>query len=150
MLPVAGIRNASPAARLRARLAAVRRHFAASLGLSIACVALLVGAAQTGTLMVVHDLQPPAGLVAAVIVVLAGLACLWIGSFGFVRLVTRRTGIVSAIATTLAFYGFALPFGTNHTLLSVFALLPPALLATPLLRRVPWPRDIERPRLPLR
>ena len=139
MVPTAGIQNATRRERARAWLGAARRRLRRSLALSMLVLALAVGAAQAAALLGVHDVSPPVPMVAAVIVVLAALACLWVGTFGFVALVTRRPGTITALATTLVFYGLTLPIASGNTLLSLLGLLPPALAAAPLLARLPWP-----------
>jgi hypothetical protein len=148
MLPVAELENTRWTERTRARAAAARRSVGGSLCLATLVLAGVVGIAQALTLFVIHDVAPPPPMVAAAMVILASLACLWIGAFAFVRLVTRRTGTVAALLTTLGFYGLAMPFGTSDPLLTLAGLLPGALLAAPRLARLPWPPEPVRPSLP--
>jgi hypothetical protein len=148
VLPVAELENARWTDRTRARAAAARRTLGGSLCLATLALAAAVGLAQAATLFAIHDILPSPPRIAAAAVILASLACLWVGTFAFVRLVTRRTGAVAATLTTLAFYGLALPFGTSDPLLTLLGLLPGALIAAPCLVRLPWPPAIARPRLP--
>ena len=148
MLPVAELENTRWTERTRARAAGVRRTVGGSLCLGTLALAAVVGVAQALSLFLIHRVLPPPPMIAAAIVILASLACLWVGSFAFVRLVTRRSGTVAAVLTTLAFYGFAMPFGTSDPVLTLAGLLPGALLAAPVLARLPWPPEIQRPRLP--
>jgi hypothetical protein len=147
VLPVADIANSRLGQRARARATAARRTMRASLALSTVVIAIAVGAAQAASLFAVHAVLPAPALVVAVIVILAALACLWVGTFAFVRLATRRRGAIAAIATTVAFYGLALPLGTDHAALTVLGLVPAALIAAPFLVRLPWPPEPQRPML---
>jgi hypothetical protein len=148
VLPVAGIKNARFGERARARVASVRRAIRASLGLSTLALALWVGAIQAGSLFAVHGVLPAPPLVAAIVIVLASLACLWVGTFAFVRMLTRRRGMASACLTTLAFYGRAMPLGTDEAVATLVGLVPAALIGARALVRLPWPPEARRPNLP--
>jgi len=147
VLPVAGIENARFGERTRARAVNARRAVRGSLCLSTLVVAVAVGIVQAESLFVIHSLVPGAAVAAAVVIVLAALACLWVGTFAFVRLVTRRGGWCAATVTTLAFYGLALPLGTDDTVATMIGLLPAALIAAPAIIRFPWPAEPARPTL---
>lgn len=145
MLPVADIANPRFGQRAGARARAVHRVMRGSLGLSTLAIAIGVGTVQAASLFAAHrTLPPPAGVI-AVIIILAALACLWVGTFAFVRLAFRRCGVIAAIATTVAFYGLALPLGTDDALATLCGLVPAALIAAPALVRLPWPADPPRP-----
>ena len=148
MLPVAGIENPRFGERARARAVHARRAVRRSLALSTLVLAAAVGAVQAASLCVIHGVAPAPGLVAAVVVVLGSLACLWVGTFAFVRLVTGRGGWITAALTTLAFYGLAMPFGTDDTLATIAGLVPAALVGARWLTRMPWPPRTPRPSLP--
>jgi hypothetical protein len=145
VLPVADIANPRFGQRAGARARAARRVVRGSLGLSTLAIATGVGTVQAASLFAAHWTLPPTAGVLAVIIILASLACLWIGTFAFVRLAFRRSGVIAAIATTVAFYGLALPLGTDDVLPTLCGLLPAALLAAPALVRMPWPADLPRP-----
>jgi hypothetical protein len=148
VLPVAGIDNARWTDRLRARARHARREVRGSLALSTLVVASAVGVAQSVSLFAIHGVLPSPVMLAVVAIVLASLACLWVGTFAFVRLVTGRGGCIAGIATTLAFYGLAMPLGTDDTVITIAGLLPAALACVPLLVRMPWPTETPRPSLP--
>jgi hypothetical protein len=148
VLPVAELENTRWTERTRARAAAARRTLGGSLCLGTLALAAIVGAAQALSLFLIHGVLPPPPMIAAAVVILASLACLWVGSFAFVRLVTRRTGAAAAVLTTLGFYGLAMPFGTSDPVLTLAGLLPGALVAAPALLRLPWPAEVARPTLP--
>ncbi len=145
MLPVADIANPRFGQRAGARARAVRRVMRGSLGLSTLAIALCVGTVQAAALFAAHGTLPPTAGVIAVIIILAALACLWVGTFAFVRLAFRRSGVIAAIATTGAFYGLALPLGTDDAVRTLFGLVPAALTAAPVLVRLPWPAEPTRP-----
>ena len=96
VIPAAGIENARFGERARARAVNARRTLRGSLCLSTLAVATTVGVVQAVSLFGIHRVVPAPALIAAVVVVLASLACLWVGTFAFVRLVTRGRGLVSA------------------------------------------------------
>ena len=148
MIPVASIENARLGERARARAIGARRTMRGSLAPLTLVLACVVGVIQTVSLFAIHRVLPPPPLVAAVIIVLASLGCLWVGTFAFARLVTGRGGLLSAVVTTILFYALALPLGTDDIVLTVIGLVPAALLAAPVLVRLPWPPDPERPSLP--
>ena len=145
MLPVADIAHPRFGQRARARARAAGRTVRSSLGLSTLVLAVCVGVVQAASLFAAHAILPPVQGVIAVIIILAALACLWIGTFAFVRLATRRIGVIAAIATTLAFYGLALPLGTDDMLRTLLGLVPAAAIAAPALVRLPWPVEAARP-----
>jgi hypothetical protein len=148
MVPSARIANAGMVSRARACVASICRQVRTSLPAQVIALTLAMGVAQTVALCAAYGAIPRGGAAVVVVMLLAILAGLWIGTYVFIRLVTARSGQIAALATALVFYGAITRMVSLGMVAAWIGLVPIAAVAALILPRMAWPEEPQRPTLP--